>query len=64
MVANEPFGKYFHADGDRFAFIKGGELGDLKKALGPYPAAKVTNTDTFVRRPAVVDGARCSRSST
>jgi putative ABC transport system permease protein len=47
-VANPTFGKYFHADGDRFAFIKGGELGDLKKALAPYPAAKVTTTSTFV----------------
>jgi putative ABC transport system permease protein len=47
-VANPTFGKYFHADGDRFAFIKGGSLGDLKKALAQYPAAKVTTTDTFV----------------
>ena len=47
-VANQTFGKYFHADGDRFAFIKGGSLGDLKKALAQYPAAKVTTTDTFV----------------
>lgn len=47
-VSNPTFGKYFHADGDRFAFIKGGSLGDLKKALAAYPAAKVTTTDTFV----------------
>jgi putative ABC transport system permease protein len=47
-VSNGTFGQYFHADGDRFAFIKGGDLGDLKQALGPYPAAKVTTTDTFV----------------
>jgi putative ABC transport system permease protein len=47
-VSNPTFGKYFHADGDRFAFIKGGDLGDLKQALGPYPAAKVSNVDKFV----------------
>jgi putative ABC transport system permease protein len=47
-VSNEVFAKYFHADGDRFAFIKGGSLPALKQALSPYPAAKVTTTDTFV----------------
>ena len=47
-VSNQTFGSYFHADGDRFAFIKGGSLPDLKSALGPYPAAKVTTTDKFV----------------
>jgi putative ABC transport system permease protein len=47
-VSNGTFGRYFHADGDRFAFIKGGNLGDLKQALGPYPAVKVSNTDKFV----------------
>jgi putative ABC transport system permease protein len=47
-VANPTFAKYFHADGDRFAFIKGGSLTDVKKALAPYPAAKVTTTSKFV----------------
>src|SRR4051812_49421414 len=47
-VSNPTFGKYFHADGDRFAFIKGGSLTDLKQALAPYPAAKVTTTSKFV----------------
>jgi putative ABC transport system permease protein len=47
-VSNPTFGQYFHADGDRFAFIKGGSLGDLKSALRPYPAAKVSNIDKFV----------------
>jgi len=47
-VSNPTFAKYFHADGDRFAFIKGGSLTDLKKALAPYPAAKVTTTSKFV----------------
>src|SRR5262249_24546766 len=47
-VSNETFGKYFHADGDRFAFIKGGSLPALKSALAAYPAAKVTTTDKFV----------------
>jgi putative ABC transport system permease protein len=47
-VSNPVFGKYFHADGDRYAFIKGGNLADLKKALDPYPAAKVSTTDKFI----------------
>jgi putative ABC transport system permease protein len=47
-ISNPTFGKYFHADGDRFAFIKGGSLPDLKKSLAAYPAAKVTTTDKFV----------------
>jgi putative ABC transport system permease protein len=47
-VSNPTFAKYFHADGDRFAFIKGGSLPDLKQALAQYPAAKVTTTDKFV----------------
>jgi putative ABC transport system permease protein len=47
-VANQTFAKYFHADGDRFAFIKGGSLPDLKKALAQYPAAKVATTSKFV----------------
>src|SRR5206468_2171489 len=47
-VSNPTFGKYFHADGDRFAFIKGGSLPDLKSAMAAYPAAKVTTTDKFV----------------
>ncbi|MFL5841271.1 MAG: ABC transporter permease, partial [Thermoleophilaceae bacterium] len=47
-VSNATFGKYFHADGDRFAFVKGGSLPDLEKALDAYPAAKVTTTDKFI----------------
>lgn len=47
-VSNATFGQYFHADGDRFAFIKGGSISDLKKALRPYPAAKVSTKDKFV----------------
>jgi putative ABC transport system permease protein len=47
-VSNPTFAKHFHADGDRFAFIKGGSLPDLKNALAAYPAAKVTTTSTFV----------------
>jgi putative ABC transport system permease protein len=47
-VSNATFGKYFHADGDRFAFIKGGSQPELKTALANYPDAKVASTDTFV----------------
>ena len=47
-VSNATFGKYFHADGDRYAFVKGGSLPDLEKALAAYPAAKVSTTDKFV----------------
>ena len=47
-VSNPTFGQYFHADGDRFAFVKGGSLPELKKALGAYPATKVANIDKFV----------------
>jgi putative ABC transport system permease protein len=47
-VSNPTFGQYFHADGDRFAFIKGGSLPELKQVLGPYPAAKVSTIDKFV----------------
>jgi putative ABC transport system permease protein len=47
-VSNATFGTYFHADGDRFAFVKGGSLPDLKKALDAYPAAKVATTEKFI----------------
>jgi putative ABC transport system permease protein len=47
-VSNPTFGQYFHADGDRFAFIKGGSLPELKNSLAAYPAAKVTTTGKFV----------------
>jgi putative ABC transport system permease protein len=47
-ISNQTFGNSFHADGDRFAFVKGGSLPALKQALSSYPAAKVTTTDTFV----------------
>jgi putative ABC transport system permease protein len=47
-VSNATFGKYFHADGDRFAFVSGGSLPELKTALDAYPAAKVTTADTFI----------------
>src|SRR3954454_12369201 len=47
-VSNAAFAKSFHADGDRFAFVKGGSLPDLKQALAGYPDAKVTTIDGFV----------------
>src|SRR5205823_8920533 len=48
-VSNATFGKYFHADGDRFALIKGGSLPALKSALAAYPAAKVSTTGKFIK---------------
>src|SRR3954447_17017238 len=47
-ISNDAFGRYFHADGDRFAFVKGGSLPELKSALAGYPDAKVTTVDKFV----------------
>src|SRR4051794_38279559 len=47
-VSNTAFAKSFHADGDRFAFVNGGSLPELKQALAGYPDAKVTTVDKFV----------------
>lgn len=47
-VSNEAFGRTFKAQGDRFAFIKGGSLPELKKALAAYPDTKVATADKFV----------------
>jgi putative ABC transport system permease protein len=47
-ISDQAFARHFHADGDRFAFVKGGSLPDLKKALAGYPDAKVTTVDQFV----------------
>ncbi|MEA2423629.1 MAG: putative transport system permease protein, partial [Thermoleophilaceae bacterium] len=47
-VSNATFGKYFHADGDRFAFVKGGSLPELQQALKDYPAAKVATASKFI----------------
>ncbi|MFL5894792.1 MAG: ABC transporter permease [Thermoleophilaceae bacterium] len=47
-ISNGTFGKYFHADGDRFALIKGGSLPELKAALAAYPAAKVSTKDKYI----------------
>ena len=48
-ISNEAFAAAgFHADGDRFAFVKGGELPELKKALAGYPDAKVATVDKFI----------------
>jgi putative ABC transport system permease protein len=47
-IGNSAFGKHFKAQGDRFAFIKGGNLSDLEKALAGYPDTKVTTSGTFV----------------
>jgi len=48
-ISNATFGKYFHADGDRFAFVKGGSLPQLKSALAGYPDAKVATKDKFIK---------------
>ncbi len=48
-ISNAAFARSFHADGDRFAFVKGGSLPQLKTALAGYPDAKVTSIDQFVK---------------
>jgi putative ABC transport system permease protein len=47
-ISNATFDRYFHADGDRVALIKGGNLDELKKALEPYPAVKVSTKDKYI----------------
>jgi putative ABC transport system permease protein len=47
-ISNEQFGQHFKAQGDRFAFIKGGSLADLEKALASYPDTKVATAAKFV----------------
>jgi putative ABC transport system permease protein len=47
-VGNATFAKAFHADGDRYVFVKGGSLPGLKQALTNYPDAKVSTVDKFV----------------
>jgi putative ABC transport system permease protein len=47
-VSNQAFNRYFHADGDRFAFVKGGELPALQKALASYPDSKIASSEQFI----------------
>ena len=47
-VSNNAFDKTFNAQGDRFAFVKGGSLGDIEKALAAYPDSKVATVDKYI----------------